>query len=47
MGFAWSVPVSSKEKQQGENNGGGKRSIGGGGPKPFLEGVLWYVSPLP
>ena len=25
--------------------GGGKRIIGGGGPKPFWGGVLWYVLP--
>ena len=48
MGFAWSVPVSSKEKQQGENKrGGGKRIIGEGVQNRFWEGVLWYVFPSP
>ena len=31
MGFAWSVPVSSKETNRAKTNGGGKRIIGGGG----------------
>ena len=37
MGFAWSVPVSSKENNRARNKrGGGERIIGGGGPEPFL-----------
>ena len=48
MGFAWSVPVSSKENNRAKTNGGGKRIIGGGGVQNrFWEGVLWYVFPSP
>ena len=48
VGFAWPMPVSSKEKQQGENKRGGKRIIGGGGggPKPLLgRGFYGMFSP--
>ena len=48
VGFAWSVPVSSKENNRAKTNGGG----GGetydrwGGPKPFLgEGFYGMFSP--
>ena len=47
MGFAWSVPVSSKENNRAKTNGGGKRIIGGGVQNCFWEGVLWYVFPSP
>ena len=29
VGFAWSVPVSSKENNRAKTSGGGKRIIGG------------------
>ena len=45
MGFDWSVPVSSKEKNRAKTNGGGKRIIGGGVQNRFWEGGLWCVSP--
>ena len=41
MGFVWSVPASSKGKQQGENKRGGKRIIGGRVQNRFWEGVLF------
>ena len=44
MGFAWSVPVSSKENNRAKTNGGGKRMMGGIQSR-FWEGVLWYVFP--
>ena len=47
MGFASSVPVSSKEDNRAKTNGGGERIIGGGVQNRFWEGVLWYVSPSP
>ena len=48
MGFAWFVPVSSKENNRAKTNGGGKRIIGGGGVQNrFWEGALWYVFPSP
>ena len=47
VGFAWSVPVSSKENNRAKTNGGGKRIIGGGVQNRFWEGVLWYVFPSP
>ena len=45
VGFAWSVPVSSKENNRAKTNGGGggKRIIGGGVQNRFWEGVVWYV----
>ena len=46
MGFAWSVPVASKENNRAKTNGGGKRIIGGGGPKTvFGEGFYGMFSP--
>ena len=49
MGFAWSVPVSSKENNRAKTNGGGggKRIIGGGVQNRLWEGVLWCVFPSP
>ena len=47
VGFAWSVPDSSKENNRAKTNGGGKRIIGGGVQNRFWEGVLWYVFPSP
>ena len=46
MGFAWSVPVSSKENNRAKTNWGGG-NIGGGVQNRFWEGVLWYVFPSP
>ena len=48
MGFASSVPASSKETTgRKQTGGGGKRIIGGGVQHRFWEGVLWYVFPSP
>ena len=47
VGFAWSVPVSSKENNRAKTNGGGKRIIGGGGQKPFLGRGFMVCFPLP
>ena len=46
MGFAWSVPVSSKENNRAKTNGG-ERIMGGGGPKPFLGRGFMVCFPLP
>ena len=50
MGFAWSVPVSSKENclttGRKQTGGGGKRIIGGGGSKTvFGKGFYGMFSP--
>ena len=46
VGFALSVPASSKENNRAKTNGGGKRIIGWGGVQNrFWEGVLWHVFP--
>ena len=47
MGFAWSVPVSSKENNRAKTNGGGKTYHKRGVQNRFWEGVLWYVFPSP
>ena len=47
VGFAWSVPVSSKENNRAKTNGGAKRIIGGGGPKPFFGRGFMVCFPLP
>ena len=41
VGFAWSVPVSSKENNRAKTNGGEKTYHRWGGPKPFL-GMGFY-----
>ena len=47
MGFAWSMPVSSKENNRAKTNGGGVKTYHrwGGVQNRFWEGVLWYVFP--
>ena len=47
VGFAWSVPVSSKEHNRAKTNRGENHIIGGGVQNRFWEGVLWYVFPSP
>ena len=48
VGFARSVPVSSKKTTGRKQRGaGGKSIIGGGVQNRCLEGVLWYVFPSP
>ena len=48
MGFAWSVPVSSKENNRAKTNGGwGERYHRWGVQNRFWEGVVWYVFPSP
>ena len=46
MGFAWSVPASSKENNRAKTNEGGRRIIGRGGPKTvFGKGFYGMFSP--
>ena len=47
VGFAWSVPVSSKENNRAETNGAGKTYHRWGGPKPFLGRGFMVCFPLP
>ena len=47
VGFAWSVPVSSKENNRAKTNGGGKTYHRWGGPKPFLGSGFMVCFPLP
>ena len=47
VGFAWSVPVSSKENNKAKTNGGGKTYHRWGGPKPFLGRGFMVCFPLP
>ena len=47
MGFAWSVPVSSKENNRAKTKGGGKTYHRWGGPTPFLGRGFMVCFPLP
>ena len=47
VGFASSVPASSKEKTGRKQKGGGKTYHRWGGPKPFLERGFMVCFPLP
>ena len=45
VGFAWSLPVSSKENNRAKTKGGGKRIIGGGSKTVFGKGFYGMFSP--